>query len=232
MPENLLTRFDAHERQATRSQVDQHGIHEAVQACWSLPERYRQGADSQAKTEPSQGTRYGLAGAVDDCWLSAEHLAREKQQQPQKHHGGYEHAGMPPEYPPVTARLVQQADASGRQRLQFNIAVNENRVAGPFEGMQDRMMSIVNQSYDRQMTEAAGAVLPALINGLGDIAGATLFLSGAVKDVGEVLCAGVQIGKVNATPFDERLRNLLDKYLQSGTGQSFKSNLSSLTSRQ
>ena len=74
------------------------------------------------------------------------------------------------------------------------------------------MMSIVNQSYDRQMTEAAGAVLPALINGLGDIAQGTVFLAGAVKDIGNVLYAGVQIGKVNATPFDERLRNLLDKY--------------------
>ena len=133
MPENLLTRFDAHERQATRSQVDQHGIHEAVQACWSLPERYRH---SEARSEPSHGTRGGIAGAVDEAWgLPAGHLARDKQRRTHERHVATEHAGMPLEYPPITARLVQQADAPGRQRLQFNITVNENRVAGPFEGI-------------------------------------------------------------------------------------------------
>lgn len=94
-------------------------------------------------------------------------------------------ANLPPEFLPVQA--VAHTEAPGKQKLQFNIAVNDNHILSPFAGVPQRMTDTFNQSMDKQGTDAAGAVIPGLVTGLGDTARGLMFLGDAVRDVAGVV---------------------------------------------
>ena len=129
-------------------------------------------------------------------------------------------ANIPAEFPPVQSAVP--TDAPGKQKLQFNITVNDNHVVSPFDGLQERMMATLNQAWDKQMVDAAGAVIPGLVNGLGATAKGLMFMGGVLADAVSVARDDLQIGyekltypalaEANADRLSERLHRLLETY--------------------